>query len=363
MSEPFDRALRAAARRSRATGVCPDAVMLAAYADNGLSADERGQVEAHAADCAKCLEHLALLGAVSVERDTPEMSRSWFAHWGWLVPVATAVLVVAVWIRLPERAPVPAAARQDTPPAAVPYDALPEQENAAAASRRLADQDKSANQKRRGAAIAQSATPGRARPAESKADELASLERRDEARQKAAAPPTAAEDSTALTIGGRAVGQATAQTAPPAAPAMADAAKKEAQGAEFSRRREADLLMSAKTASAPLVVSASPSESYRAVGSRIDLSEDGGATWRSVLSEPPSTFTAAACAAGGSCWFGSADGRLLRRLHNGFSRSALPVRSRVAAIAPEGPQTAIVTVERGQRFRTTDGGATWQPIP
>ena len=47
MSESFDRALRAAARRSRPAGVCPDAAMLASYADNGLSEDERRFVEAH----------------------------------------------------------------------------------------------------------------------------------------------------------------------------------------------------------------------------------------------------------------------------------------------------------------------------
>ncbi len=71
MSESFNRALRAAARRSRPAGVCPDAAMLAAYADNGLSADERRIVETHAADCATCLEHLALLGAVSLDREAP----------------------------------------------------------------------------------------------------------------------------------------------------------------------------------------------------------------------------------------------------------------------------------------------------
>ena len=38
----------------------------------------------------------------------------------------------------------------------------------------------------------------------------------------------------------------------------------------------------------------------------------------------------------------------LRRTPDGFSRSALPVRRRVVAIAPDGPQTAVVTVESGQ---------------
>jgi photosystem II stability/assembly factor-like uncharacterized protein len=144
---------------------------------------------------------------------------------------------------------------------------------------------------------------------------------------------------------------------------MADAAKKEAQEAESPRRREADLLKSATAASAPLVVSASPKESYRAVGNRIELSEDGGATWRVAVSVTHVTFTAAACAPGGPCWFGTGDGAILRRTPDGFPLSRLPVPARVVAIAPDGVQTAVVTIDSGARFRTTDGGATWQPIP
>lgn len=310
--------------------------MLASYADNGLSADERRLVEAHAADCTTCLEHLALLGAVSVERDAPEPSRSWLTRWGWLVPVATAMLVVAVWIRLPdnERLPVAPAA----PAASATQMAVPEQDRAATPST-SADQDETANQPRIAAKVGQSATPRSAQPTESKVDE----------------PPP-----QTLQVGG-----ATSKVASPAAaaaPGLADAIKEEVQVEESARRRETGLRTSV-AATSPLVVSASPKEAYRAVGSRIELSEDGGTTWRSVLSDPQSAFTAAACAPGGSCWFGGADGQMLRRTPDGFSRSALPVRRRVVTIAPDGAQAALVTVEGGQRFRTSNGGTTWQPSP
>ena len=89
MSEPFDRTLRAAARRGRPVGVCPDAALLAAYADNGLTADERHSLETHAADCVTCQQHLALLGAVSLDRDVPQPSRSWLTQWGWRVAGST----------------------------------------------------------------------------------------------------------------------------------------------------------------------------------------------------------------------------------------------------------------------------------
>lgn len=370
MSEPFDRALRAAARRSRAAGVCPDAAMLASYADNGLSADERRQVEAHAADCATCLEHLGLLGAVSLERDTPEPSRSWFANWGWLVPVATAVLVVVVWTRLPQQERAPAT------PAPASQTVARERESVAAPVD-TASQDKAADQEPRIAAkVGQTARP--ARPAETKADELAALERRDVARQKVGgtptavaseppvAPPVQAQEAAAKKSEARPLAGSTGNVASPAPTPpqeFADAVKEEVRVAEVQRRREADLLKSARAASAPLVVSASPKESYRVVGNRIELSEDGGVTWRAVTSPLPWTFVAAACAPGGSCWFGGVEGGMYRRRRDEIAFSSLPVKARVVAISPDGLQTAVVTVEGGQRFRTTDGGSTWLPIP
>jgi photosystem II stability/assembly factor-like uncharacterized protein len=107
---------------------------------------------------------------------------------------------------------------------------------------------------------------------------------------------------------------------------------------------------------------ASPRESYRAMGSRIEQSKDGGTTWSTALSDPQSTFTSVGCAPAGGCWIGTADGQMLRPTPGGFSRSVLPVRARVVAITSSGSQAAVVTVEGGQQFRTSDGGATWAPI-
>ena len=344
--------------------------MLASYADNGLTADERRQVEAHAADCARCLEHLGLLGAVSVERDTPEPSRSWFANWGWLVPVATAVLVVVVWTRLPDRQ------SQGLAPAPASQAVAPARESAAAAPVDTASQDKAADQEPRIAAKVRQA-PRPAQPAENKVDEFAALERRDQARQIAggaalqaasaprAAPPVQAQEAAAKKSEVPPLAGSTGKVASPAAAPprdLADAMKEEGQVAESDRRRESTLQKYALEGPPQMVVSASPKESYRAVANRIELSEDGGATWRAVLSEAPLSFSAAACAPGGPCWFGDVRGQMLRRTPDGFSRSTLPVRGRILAIVPGGGQTAVVTVESG-RFRTTDGGATWQPIP
>jgi hypothetical protein len=102
----FDRALRGAARRGRPEGVCPDAAALASYVDRSLSPAEHAALEAHVASCPACIEHLALLAAVDAPEAPADPSDVWslervFGHWRWLVPVATAVLMVAVWMRLP----------------------------------------------------------------------------------------------------------------------------------------------------------------------------------------------------------------------------------------------------------------------
>ena len=128
MTDPnFERSLRAAARRGRPGGVHPDASLLAAYVDRGLSDTERAELEAHVADCSECMERLALLGSVNVP-DEPEVpSLEWsprqlLSRWGWLVPVATVVVLVAVWERQPSR---PASSEPTSPAAPAVQKQMP----------------------------------------------------------------------------------------------------------------------------------------------------------------------------------------------------------------------------------------------
>lgn len=363
MSESFDRALRAAARRSRPAGVCPDAAMLASFADNALMGDERRALEAHMADCAVCLEHLALLGAVSLDREPPQPSSSWLVRWGWLVPVATAVLVVAVWVRLPEQQQVLQPERV-APPSSTETAAPVAQDKSsadAAATPIQAERDE-ADSRIAGKAKPSAAARAQA-PEEAKLDELRTLERRDAARENAASAPARPFGGLAAVPPAPATPPATAAPSPAAA-AVVGAQKEEKQAADSLRQRAAEPQLRKSLADAEAsFASASPSEVYRVAGTRIEQSKDGAQTWHEVLSDPRSTFTAAACAPGGPCWFGTADGHVLRRTESGFTRTALPVRTRVVAIVPSGSQAATVTLDAGQRFRTTDGGATWQSVP
>src|SRR5580765_435542 len=134
MTDPnFERSLRAAARRGRPGGVHPDASLLAAYVDRGLSDTERAELEAHVADCSECMERLALLGSVNVP-DEPEVpSLEWsprqlLSRWGWLVPIATVVVLVAVWERQPSR---PASSAPTSPAAPAVQKQMPPAPNVA----------------------------------------------------------------------------------------------------------------------------------------------------------------------------------------------------------------------------------------
>jgi hypothetical protein len=146
---------------------------------------------------------------------------------------------------------------------------------------------------------------------------------------------------------------------------LQDARAKEADEGQRVARLESTLAKSRDDASAPpvvLVVSASEEETFRAIGGRVDRSIDGGRTWQHAFTSSGGPVTAAACA-GGTCWFGTSDGRVERRVRGGFAGSVLPVRERVDAIAPTTQASAVVTIQGGRKFRTTDGGATWTPEP
>jgi hypothetical protein len=356
---------------------------MAAYVDGSLLPDERVRFEAHVADCAACLEHLALLGAVSVDRgDPPEPSGSWFVQWGWLVPVATAVLVVAVWTRLPEQPAAPVAVAERTAPAA-------EAERDGPGDVPVRGEQGFADAIQEGPTVEQKRnlrdTLTRAEPSRQKAS-------RDRDKPAPAAPPLArnapgavpAEPLAAPRVPPPAAAPAPAPSQPQqAAEAAAQAAERaDAQArsaktmpdarppalkeevASVQSGRVAGELGKAAGAGFPASgISASPAESFRVVAGRIERSADAGRSWQAVSEGAGFRAIAAACAPGGACWFGDDRGRLLRRTPDGFVQATPPAAARVLAIAPDGALAAVVTVEGGRRFRTADGGATWMPVP
>src|SRR5262245_48770942 len=83
---------------------CLDAGALAAWSDGTLNRRDRAAAEAHAASCARCQAMLAAMGKTALA----EASRQWWqtSTVRWLVPIAaTGIVAVAVWVRLPDKAP------------------------------------------------------------------------------------------------------------------------------------------------------------------------------------------------------------------------------------------------------------------
>jgi hypothetical protein len=127
--EPIDRLLERASRTSvTPADACLDAETLAAWTDGALTADARAAAEAHAADCARCLQVLA-----AIARTTPPPSEatspSWFSI-RVLLPLATAGVAITAWVLVQDpatpTAPIPpqTTARVEPAPTTPPIDAI-----------------------------------------------------------------------------------------------------------------------------------------------------------------------------------------------------------------------------------------------
>jgi hypothetical protein len=91
-------------RQALATGAsgvddCPDAEILAAYAERALDADETAHYELHFAQCANCRDQLAAMSRAAAPAPRPPRI-SWIWTWGWiaLAPVTAVLLLAAVFV-------------------------------------------------------------------------------------------------------------------------------------------------------------------------------------------------------------------------------------------------------------------------
>jgi hypothetical protein len=397
MTDPnFERSLRAAARRGQPGGVHPDASLLAAYVDRGLSAAERAERESHVAGCAECMEHLALLGSVNVPDEPEAPSVEWsprqlLTRWGWLVPVATVVVLVAVWERQPARqsasmkeTPATAAAQKPAAPEASAPEANEsarrkaeerQAQGAQAPAGEVAGAPKAKDTATTPAlqARAREATPPIETPSAGGApadgpvlrdknqlvDALGSVASKQIAAAPAPAPVTAARatppaaqrESAAATFAGRADEAKPGNR--PQAGAVAEKHEAVAQGA---------LLKSA--IEAPVVLATGPGVAIRLLGSRLERSIDNGATWTLDLADAPAGLHVGACPNAAACWVGGAQGLVMLRQPSGaWTRHIVSDgRAGVTAIDASDATTATVHLSDGRSFRTADAGSTWELV-
>ena len=82
------------------TAACVDAETLAAWVDEGLPKAEAAAVEMHLAECERCTAMVATFARTIP--DAPVAESLWTRwHLRWLVPLATAATVAAVWVLVP----------------------------------------------------------------------------------------------------------------------------------------------------------------------------------------------------------------------------------------------------------------------
>ena len=320
-----DRLLRAvlkpapgdtAADDVEADASCPNAGMLAAFIECGLTATEQSALEAHLAGCGRCQEALAMLSHDLPEEAVAEAAAPesrWFTwvtrpRLRWLVPIsAAATVAVVIFATRPLIAPeseevfpadVVQMAQAPPPPAALPaagVDTLREKPAAMAEMR-----------------------------------EAAGTVRRDEAAKSAVGQAQVPKESR----------EVLADAAPAGAPAR------------LARNLDATVV----TVSAPggtVWWTFGPS-------GQISRSADGGASWQPQASGVTGDLLAGSAPSSDVCWIvGSAGTVLLTSDGEQWKRLPFPLAVDLVAVEATGARAATATTRDGRRFETLDAGLSW----
>ena len=349
---------------------------LAAWMDGTLSAAERSAAETHASDCAHCQ---AMLSAMA--RTAPDVARrpSWIGSVRWLVPIAAAAIVIAVWVgvtREPAPRPVatntaepaPVPERETKPPAVAQVP--PEPSVKVEQARPLADakeklSKRTAARKDRDEAAQSVGGIAANKKTEDRVDALVP----NAAPIVLPPPPPAPLAPPPLS----AVGQAAATPSPattPSAPPESVPAKPLTQNETVTVTSEAPLAAARSGllggGRLPPVEVVSPERSYRwravAPGS-IQYSVDGGMNWRSSTTGTSVALRAGSAPSRTVCWLVGQGGLVLLTTDGqNWQVRPFPERVDLTGVSASDARTATVTTANRRRVATADGGATWSPL-
>lgn len=298
----MDPLLRRAARAGGDTpppGTCLDAETLAAWADGGLPAAQRAIVEAHVADCDRCL---AMAGAMATTSPPAPVERPTWSPIRWLVPLTTAALAVTAWLVV----------RPAEPPTIIT-----ETESDAVTMAKPADAPPAAGNETR---------------------ERAESRRADTSTTQKKTAPTVAE---------------------PAAPPAAAAAPVPQAMAELKDEQPQMLARSAQLSG--VVLSPDPAVRWRLRGSVIERTTDGGASWVAQEHGVDTELLAGASPARDVAWIVGRRGTVLLTT-DGMTWARLPFPENavdLVAISAQDAARAAITTSDGRTYVTSDGGRTW----
>jgi hypothetical protein len=396
---------------------CPDAEVLAAYAERGLEPNEAAYWERHFADCGRCRKTLALL-AVSAEALTQKetqpriqpadvtplpvaakpkqpIARPRHSPLRWLVPALGVAAAIAMWFAL---RPIPPATQTvaelqkeaqnvipnptpNTPPAAPttnsPVTNSPAT-NSQATNSRAADSE---------VARAELPSPPPAAP-ESSAKQIEPLRDLNELKKdnqepaapaaSSAAPPADGESARIPAPAEAGQAQPRPQTfsaaAPRAAPPSAPAPSNATAAKSLDRlNAPAGILGRGQTGAAnglgaiQVVVFASPDRGalWRSgAGGRIERSIDQGRSWQPQASGVTADLLAGAAVSSQVAWIVGRGGVILRTTDGAtWQRISPPMGPTLdwTSIEATDGQHATITSADLRRFSTADGGRTWTP--
>jgi hypothetical protein len=353
--------------RPEMSAACVDAETLAAWADGSLPKAEAAAIETHLADCERCTAMVATFARTIP--DAPVAESLWTRwHLRWLVPLATAATVVALWVLVPrpessqmtmvQRAPTTESQAAETAETAQP-----------------ATTAETSEQKTRTAIVPSRPTDTFARREEAPQapGQLADKRRADTDQEAnrlptaplnesiAIAPPPAREADRLEAKSADAqtdrfsppIPSANAGTSP-AAPVAAPppASSTQARGVTSSARQLAAIVE---------IASPDPMSRWRVVGAgQVERSTNGGARWETAKLPESATLIAGSSPSPSICWLVGRTGSIYVTIDGlRFVRVPFPDRADFVSIqATDGRRATVVTID-GRTMRTDDQGASW----
>ncbi len=336
--------VRSRLRQAPAPGEHPDADVLAAFAERGLSVRERETVATHLAGCADCRETLALAADAMEQEPAPERSRGWHA-WGWglaAAAMACCIVVVVRWER-PQSRPAADIAQMAKAKAPPPLATQPKIATPAAP-------EPSAVQapERRAKKLRAPAPPPPPMAAPTSHQETVSV---------ASAAPVVSEQSL------QAVPQPKAKNAP--APMQLRAQAVMAPQSAAMRTGVRNAVAQSAPPQAPLRWSINASPDTAASSQGFVQNSSDGRNWQTVPLNSAVNFRAVA-SSGPEVWAGGSNGVLLHSLDYGVHWTPVTVAADGAKISGDvvrvealGRGSVRVETSAGDKWITTDGGAHW----
>ncbi|MGH6960332.1 MAG: hypothetical protein ACREE7_07615 [Dongiaceae bacterium] len=350
---------------------CIEGETLAAWSSGSLRATEAAAVEAHLSNCERCQSMLATFVRIEPQPAPAEsVWRRW--HLQWVVPIATAATVAAIWVAVPSDRPESVA--QTAPLADMFEPRQPEASQSKAqssasppASESLRDDDKAAAPAKVAEAQAQKrdrqVQPPAAAPEGAASSALPDLraereagERKREADEIRISPPPPPPPA-ARAVPGVAEERAAAKAPPSAPPPPPPAALQETVTLR-SLNRSADTLL-AKQISSP-----DAAHQWRISGGRqIDRSSTGGKQWETVAVLESDRLTAGHSPSPTVVWaVGPAGTIYVTSDGKRFEKVPFIEAVDLESVLAIDDRQATVTAADGRVFRTMDRGVAWTRV-